>query len=39
MVGAAAMDVRLKDSDVLANPAALIAAIHCFSMPKASTWR
>ena len=28
MVGAAAMDVRLKDSDVLANPAALIAAIH-----------
>ena len=28
MAGAAAMDKRLKDADVLANPAALIAAIH-----------
>src|SRR6185437_2712682 len=28
MAGAAAMDKRLKDPDVLKNPAALIAAIH-----------
>src|SRR5205814_9501134 len=28
LAGAAAMDKRLKDGDVLANPAALIAAIH-----------
>jgi glucose-6-phosphate isomerase len=28
MAGASAMDKRLKDDDVLANPAALIAAIH-----------
>ena len=34
MAGAAAMDKRLKDPDVLKNPAALIAAIHYAARPQ-----